>query len=147
MKLISNTEWGNYCKLKESSYSNRIEYLEWYFKVRSRIDDFMKQPLTLGMFVPCDEDGNVLVEPVKLTQSKERWGTWEITEEWKKYQQTKERVLFEGFEIEGDYLTYSDFYVCMISEIETLTVEDLFDFIPIEEHPTLTQTAIKQLGL
>lgn len=25
--------------------------------------DFLKQPLKLEMFVPCDEDGNVLSEP------------------------------------------------------------------------------------
>lgn len=28
---------------------------------------FLKQPLKLGMFVPCDEDGNVLEEPKKKT--------------------------------------------------------------------------------
>lgn len=42
---------------------------------------FLKQPLKLEMFVPCDEDGNVLNQ--KLC-------------DFSKYEKAKEKVLFEG---------------------------------------------------
>ena len=62
---------------------------------------FLKQPLELCMFVPCDEDGNVLE---KLSHEKFKDSNWVIwakdyLEYEKKYQQAKERVLFDGFKI------------------------------------------------
>ena len=59
---------------------------------------FLKQPLTLSMFVPCDYDGNVLEEP-KYWNKKYNDDIPEseliLCEE---YRQAKERVIFEGFE-------------------------------------------------
>ena len=43
--------------------------------------NFLKQPLTIGMFVPCDRYKNVLKEPYLFNE----------------YQQAKAKVLFEGF--------------------------------------------------
>lgn len=54
---------------------------------------FLQQTPTLGMFVPCDEDGNVLKEPNHYGKSIET--TRECI---KQYQQAKQRVIFEGFE-------------------------------------------------
>lgn len=34
-----------------------------YVTRTKKFADFIKQPLTLGMFVPCDENGNILEEP------------------------------------------------------------------------------------
>ena len=63
MKLISNTSFGKLCKSKENEFSRRIDYLDWFERVRTNFDNFLKQPLNIGMFVPCDENGNVLQEP------------------------------------------------------------------------------------
>lgn len=63
--------------------------------------DFITQPLTKGMFIPCDEDGNVLERPVSfmddfchifndLSHIHEDW------EDCKQLQQAKERVLFDN---------------------------------------------------
>ena len=97
MKLISMTDY-----LPENPYSK-----------------FLKQPLELWMFVPCDDNGNVLKEPI-INDSIKIWT----------YQQAKERCLFEGFEnIEKIAIKFK-------------TIEDV-----IFLHPTLTKTAIKHLGL
>ena len=62
---------------------------------------FLKQPLKLEMFVPCDDDGNVLAEPKKPhTFASEN--SDEYIKKWKSeieiYNKAKENVLFEGFE-------------------------------------------------
>jgi hypothetical protein len=51
--------------------------------------NFLKRPLELGMFVPCDLKGNV------MKKSTIGSGSWQEIDD-KKYQQAKERVLFEG---------------------------------------------------
>lgn len=60
--------------------------------------NFLKQPLTLGMFVPCDLDGNVLKEPILTypfsTPRPIDERNFERRE--KEYQQAQERVLFKG---------------------------------------------------
>lgn len=86
--------------------------------------NFLKQPLELGMFVPCDEDGNVLEEPIC-----QEYALYN-----KKYQKSKERCLFEGFtEQEASYI---------ISCSDNKIIEDLVTY-----KPKLTPTAQKQIGL
>ena len=72
--------------------------------------NFLKQPLTLGMFVPCDDDGNVLEEP-----SKDMWDNFIIShfEHFNEsytycfnYQKAKLKVLFNGFQVRNQS-TYS----------------------------------------
>lgn len=67
---------------------------------------FLKQPLKLEMFVPCDEYGNVLEEP-----SVSEFDNFDLNEGGQvvdyerynnacdEYEKAKEQVLFEGFEI------------------------------------------------
>ena len=54
---------------------------------------FLKQPLKLGMFVPCDEKGNILEDPGLIPSYK-----LEI------YRKAKDRVLFEG--VGEDYVYF-----------------------------------------
>ena len=60
--------------------------------------NFLKQPLKLEMFVPCDEDGNVLEEP----KIEEEYVDEHTTQIFAQYQydldKAKEKVLFEGIE-------------------------------------------------
>src|SRR5690554_277878 len=67
--------------------------------------NFLKTPLELGMFVPCEEDGNVLEEPSSNDKKyhPENNGVFRfVTEAYnydvKKYNQAKENVIFEIFE-------------------------------------------------
>jgi hypothetical protein len=94
---------------------------------------FLKQPLTLGMFVPCDENGKVLIDPSKNLNL--------INPDFKhvQYKEAQERVLFEGFNhIEGG--VYSEYEVIKIKDIECKAIEDL-----VKEgcYLTLTPNAIK----
>lgn len=69
---------------------------------------FLKQPLKLEMFVPCDEKGNVLEDPLDVSCLK--YGSCTCGEEdyndcrdWKhELRIAKEKVLFEGFEVFED---------------------------------------------
>lgn len=82
MKLISMTDFV--LEQVRKMESKELAYLKIFNYAR-----FLKQPLTLGMFVPCDENGNVLVEP------KIRFDGGYDIDEVKIYQQAKGRVLFE----------------------------------------------------
>lgn len=113
--------------------------------------NFLKQPLTLGMFVLCDLEGNVMIKP-------NAYNNMLNTADWmaynSDYQQAKERVLFEGLEFDmGIGLNF--YYIRnAISEI-TISVEKSINRFPnnyktIEDivriKPTLTPNALKQLS-
>ena len=51
---------------------------------------FLKQPLTLGMFVPCDDDGNVLEIPTKENSN----NTIDHDSKLMDYNDAKSKVLF-----------------------------------------------------
>jgi hypothetical protein len=63
----------------------------------------LKQPTTLGMFVPVGEDGEVLSEPELIDvsngfdHSDSMWDEKEVAQ----YQKALSRVLFKGFEVIG----------------------------------------------
>ena len=77
---------------------NEISHFEDDYEHITKYANFITQPLTKGMFIPCDEEGEVLSEPehfewwVNLQQMK----TPDI--ECSQYQQAKERVLFADFD-------------------------------------------------
>lgn len=108
--------------------------------------NFLKQPLKLEMFVPCDEEGDILEEPTNYEQRLPNMMT-EYNDEIYRYKQAKEKVLFEGFHIEGNKLCYSDFYFGTIDDISNSIVENLLNELPENEMPKLMLSAIKQIGL
>ena len=143
MKLIPMTEFvlqkGNKkVKPSESTTLNLALIADKCFKYAK----FLKQPLKLEMFVPCDEDGNVLGKPNKDDM---RFYTHKNLSVQEEYQQAKEKVLFEGFEAwkQGDcYIvkhanTGTPVY---LSWNKSKHIEDLFIYdLDIE----LTETGIK----
>ena len=152
MKLISNTLFGKYCKSKEKEFSRRIDYLDWYEKTRNNFDEFLEQPLKVEMFVPCDEEGNVLEEPKRWKDYLQYPDIFDGNKEWNElydYQQAKEKVLFEGIEfrtnggvnfltIKEDTFAFFDFNV----KFKNLTIEYL-----IQYNLQLTENAVKQIRL
>jgi len=109
---------------------------------------FLKQPLELWMFVPCDENGNVLEEPkdyktYMIMYSGVRQTHSEILK-CQKYKQAKERCLFEGFEMyKGNPYNYNKARAFTKDYIdEKWNIEKI-----IHWELELTETAIKQLGL
>ena len=118
---------------------------------------FLKQPLKLEMFVPCDEEGNVLEEPKRWKDYLQYPDSFDGNKEWDElydYQQAKEKVLFEGFEIDKNlYLVYKNeisigrfiFYENgskFLFRDNFKTIEDLVEF-----GFKLTENTIKQIGL
>lgn len=111
-----------------------IDAIQW--KLTGEYAKFLKQPLTLGMFVTCDEDGNIYIDyhshqPKEGTVYEPYQGLFEVSKKgkdiellnepqfWKedqryynkrkydeafqKYQEAKQRVLFEGWNFSYDF--------------------------------------------
>lgn len=114
-----------------------IDYIDSIFKYAN----FIKQPLKVEMFVPCDEYGDVLEEPKYYNPNKVQLG-WAY-ERWEK---AKEKVLFEGFEVcnrnsEMNCVVHKNFHLNTGFK-HRKTIEDLTSY-----GLTLTPSAIKQIGL
>lgn len=103
---------------------------------------FLKKPLKLEMFVPCDENGNILEYPTNISIS----DSFKFEKALSEYLEAKEKVLFEGFifkqKIEGvwvfSYKQKTNF--CILEN--NFKMEWLID-----DEVELTENAIKQLGL
>ena len=109
---------GDSFNIKKYDYIIKSEY---YAK-------FLKQPLELWMFVPCDKEGNVLEKRAPLI------GMYDLKTI--KYQESKERCLFKGFTYDGlQYIDYQNYCINVLT-LPKLTVENL-----IKYNLTLTETA------
>lgn len=135
MKLISMTDFVLEQKEKLKNYEQGFNIEKYDFIINvCNYAKFLKQPLEQFMFVPCDENGNVLERP--------NAGMFGYDHIYNNYNKAQERVLFEGFKVKGDFwLSNGELYIDE-EFCENKTIEDLIDF-----DVTLTQTAIKQLGL
>ena len=113
--------------------------------------NFLKQPLKLEMFVPIDQNGNILEEP-KMIEKQLGFEEVEIDYDYAEvevYKKAKEKVLFEGIEfrknggvnfltIKEDTFDFFDFNV----KFKNLTIEYL-----IQYDLQLTENAVKQIGI
>ena len=134
--LVSSLEFRK--KLKNVSDSE-------YRRLRDNYDDFLEQPLKLEMFVPCDEEGNFLEEPIFHEPNNENEiGNYQILID--EYQEAKQKIIFEWFEYdkENDWVTYNEFARFFVSELQNGKVEDLFKLI--KDEITLTETSKKEIG-
>ncbi len=77
-------------------------------KLMNNYATFLKKPLTLGMFVPVDEKGNILKEPKNyiswksLSHNKKTsagGGESTVFEEYKIYRKAEKKCLFDSFRI------------------------------------------------
>ena len=127
-----------------------------YRRLRDNYDALLKQPLKLEMFVPCDENGNVLEEPKRWNDYLQFPDSFDGNKEWGElynYELAIERILFKGFEYvnfinDGKLLPYHR----LIKNNEYFNVrfldrniEDLLT--EFEYGIELTPTAIKQIEL
>ena len=131
-------------------YDKELSILE---KIRNYAN-FLKQPLKLEMFIPCDDEGNFFKEP-KIEDYFDDGFNFEFNQKHfkdvvlKEYYKAKEKVLFEGIEFERidgvnflktnkDIFAFHDFNI----KFKDLTVEHL-----VQYNLQLTENAIKQIGL
>jgi len=66
---------------------------------------FLKQPLTLGMFVPCDLDGNVLEDPRPMQTFDE---INEFEDRYEQYKEALEKCFFSGYKVISENQLYVD---------------------------------------
>jgi hypothetical protein len=84
--------------------------------------DFITQPPTKGMFIPCSEDGEVLSEPESYNdylkgKALELWHP-NVKQVCQQYQQAKDRVLFKGRGVNDLWTLNSAEWVCKHGTIE-----------------------------
>ena len=89
MKLIPMTDYVLESKRFKEDSDTAI------FKV-TNYAQFLKQPLKLGMFIPCDEDGNILKLPIEIKEDAENWN---YQARFNQYIKAKELVYFEDFKV------------------------------------------------
>lgn len=153
MKLISITEHSDWLELQQLSSLRKWRYH------RKRLE-FGKQPLELWMFVPCNEDGNVLEKPKLKEKNRTVLENVEYQNKIFEYQQAKERCLFEYFVLAEtlSFNTDTPKSVCIYDFLHVFwwhkkeskwilskgisTIEDLVTY-----NLELTATAEKKIGL
>lgn len=141
MKLISCTEFV--IKTNEELNSNILNYnVSFYYKKVNNYADFLKQPLQLGFFIPCDEYGNVLEES-KISCASCKSCT--CSEEYQiKFEQAKERVIFNDCKLLDDrdncWIVNGNGYNFKL--YKSRTIEDLIPY-----NLSLTTNAIKKYTL
>lgn len=102
---------------------------------------FLEQQLKLEMFIPCDEDGNVLEDP-KGTDLNSSFFEMQVDYNLEqKYQQAKEKVFFEGFEV-CNRTTKID---CVVYNEDHITLKDKTIEYLINKNLILTPNAIERI--
>ena len=152
MKLISMADFVLE-QVKNAKYEEFHQVNETFVNKVINYAQFLKQPLELWMFVPCDEDGNVLEHPKNYHKNiviDELKRIDNYNNLIKEYEQAKERCLFEGFEwkvdesfaeeVNGIFDKKTNRFICALDI--GMTIEDL---VCIKSE--LTPTAIKQLEI
>lgn len=101
-KLVSTTDFV----LEQKEHMKEVGNLS-FFEIQTKINEFydkvvhhvtqMKRVLEKGMFVPCDDEGDVLEEPKESNYNLGDIHAGYFKLDVDKYQQAKERVLFEDF--------------------------------------------------
>ena len=143
MKLISMTDFVLNQKQSESFNEKTFinESLISLEKIRNYAN-FLKQPLNIGMFVPCDDEGNFFEEPKKEEYFDDGFN-FEFNQKYfkdvvlKEYYKGKEKVLFENIPIyQAKWLVNSFSTIEYLSDISN-TITPIY----------LTKSAIKQIGL
>lgn len=144
-KLISMTDFVTETMTKplggQQVASVRHAEFEKFRRIRNYAE-FLKQPLTLGMFIPCDENGVIFEEPERIHFNTD----FDYKAELSVYQEAKWRVLFEGFELsenkKGEKVVLADYACFKIEDLDNGDIEDL-----VKYNLELNQSTINQLGL
>ena len=148
--LIPMTNFVNNVGNMEN-YPSHENALSWIYNYAT----FLKKPLKLEMFVPCDDEGNILEEP-KIEEEDIDEHTTQIFAQYQyDFDKSKEKVLFEGFKI-YDYKLNVFFYLGRRKKLsydkkrkDFITIgllpETVEDLINISSQIKLSQTALNAI--
>lgn len=149
MKLISMTD---FVLLQQITKAFGLSQIGWYEAETIKLDkirnyaNFLKYPLHISMFIPCDFEGTPLQEPFfneNATHYRSMSDTYEEDKaEHIAYQKAKENVFFEGF------VSWSGI-IKNVDTGELYTYEEIIQSGTIENWVgnKLTESAIKLIGL
>ena len=119
--------------------------LSIFEKIR-RYANFLKKPLKLGYFIPCDENDVPLEEPIFHEPNNEsEIGNYQLLRD--EFEEAKQRVLFEGFELLEE--EYNDCWT-FLNVIENTKIcihknQNLEYLSRTNYNLTLTETAEKEI--
>lgn len=139
MKLIKMTDYISQKRDimdKQMSNEDRLTILQCIFDYSK----FLKTPLNLGMFIPCDEKFNILKQPNHyrrylskdyLTENPKMSEKW--IEKCEEYKKAESKILFKDFYLSKDY--DDNFKKCVavpgfvlpFEVLYTMKVEDIVD--------------------
>lgn len=147
MKLKSMTE---FVLEQDKIMSKEMNLSYFHYNVGDSFDKIvlyaklLKQPLTLGMFVPVDEEGNVLKNP----HARDEDAGTEKEELQIEFNNALEKVLFEGVKIKHreNYFILEDedgTWIRVVKNNTPLKVEYLLKMSSVE----LTTSGLKEIGL
>tara|TARA_R110000765_G_scaffold64983_2_gene126254 strand:- start:1499 stop:1945 length:447 start_codon:yes stop_codon:yes gene_type:complete len=143
-KLISMVE---FVKIMSNTNGYDCTDNEW-ISIVVEYGNFLSQPLTLGMFVPC-VNGVPVEEPYKMYSSGLAFSSRKLTKDGHAYKQAKSRVLFEGFSLVREKQHHSLLlngtrrFLVLDGVLETYG-NDVIEKI-LFMNLTLTETALKQI--
>ena len=137
MKLISMTDFVLQEKTGWQQVNSITSQLYYELRIIKKYADFLKQPLKLEMFVPCDDNGNVLEDIIGNGM------IHNYSEKLKQYEQAKDKVLFDGFDIYSNGDLHNAFVSFESSRLEIMNVENLITDFQYSFY--LTPNAIKRI--
>ena len=133
--------------LEQSEVLKHKDDCEFAYLVR-KYATFLKQPLKLEMFMPCDEKGNILQEPERYERriSFDDVDYSYYKKEVAEYINARKKVLFEGEHgVFDDWCMQlqSGFLISDISKLKDYTIEDLQCMLT--QQLKLTDSAIERI--
>ena len=151
--LISTTEFVKLVKDNSTSLTERSianQYIQCL-----RYANFVSQKPELWMFVPCDEEGNVLEEPEQYNSWLNKTGIdWEKVpfnidlHTFEKYKKAQSKLLFKGWKYEGALIDKNGTYYGNYLDLSTddfKTLEIILYLLEDYSLFELTETALKQI--
>ena len=137
MKLISMTDFVLQEKTGGQQVNSITSQLYYELRIIKKYADFLKQPLKLEMLVTCDDNGNVLEDIIGHGM------IHNYSEKLKQYEQAKDKVLFDGFDIYSNGDLHNAFVTFESSRLEIMNVENLITDFQYSFY--LTPNAIKRI--
>ncbi|MDV3774046.1 hypothetical protein CMU14_13265 [Elizabethkingia anophelis] len=156
-KLIPMTEFilqQEEIRMQSNPY-NEQEYDNDFIRSVNEYAKFLSQPLTLGMFIPCDDNDEPIERPdledyifeehPELPGNPKEYDDDAFQKDYDVYEQACERVLFEGFEVKIGGLSDTVInkklsFAIYVQPSLGYTIETLCN-----KNLTLTATAIKSI--
>lgn len=137
-EFVSKIDEICHIEVHEMSHDHEGRQLELIIKY----NNFLLQPLNIGMFVPADEDGNIINDPCKHNRYCADFCQGSCNQE---YHEAKSRVLFEDWNYSEESgsiwfkLAKSEWFID-VDDMEKSNIEEL-----LGDEISLTEQALKQI--